>query len=216
MPSEGIKAFRLFVLMLIGLLSVTSVDVSAASYYGAPYYVNSIYGNRSFGSASAGAEWLVGQMTKGCMSKPQGCSSWPVVKYSATTTGAFVMWPNDPTGLGYFVEATKYAVGSPKKNLGSCSMPVAAVLALAGTELAHAVAVIVLPWRTNLDQFLKAIQSIPRQGIFIVKIQTTITRMVLCFVDFTTARCRFPRPQWGSSGAISLIGVWRFSALRAR
>uniref|UniRef100_UPI003F4C5815 DUF6531 domain-containing protein n=1 Tax=Xanthomonas cannabis TaxID=1885674 RepID=UPI003F4C5815 len=123
MPSEGIKAFRLFVLMLIGLLSVTSFDVIAASYYGAPYYVNSIYGSRSFGSASAGAEWLVGQMTKGCMSKPQGCSSWPVVKYSATTTGAFVMWPNDPTGLGYFVEATKYAVGSPKKNLGSCSMP---------------------------------------------------------------------------------------------
>ncbi|MDO0818604.1 RHS repeat-associated core domain-containing protein [Xanthomonas campestris] len=118
--SKVIELLRLF--SSIGLLLVASFNVSAASYYGAPYYVNSIYGSRSFGSASAGAEWLVGQMTKGCISKPAGCSSWPVIKYSSTTTGAFVMWPNDPTGLGYFVEATKYSVGSPKKNLGSCNM----------------------------------------------------------------------------------------------
>lgn len=103
-----------------GLLFAVSVDAFAASYYGPPYTVNSIYGNGRFDSAGAAADWLIGQMTKGCSSSPKGCSSWPVVKYNSTTTGAIVMWPNDSSG--FFVIATTYSVGSPRKNLGSCSM----------------------------------------------------------------------------------------------
>ncbi|WP_233368442.1 RHS repeat-associated core domain-containing protein [Xanthomonas hortorum] len=112
------RAFALRVSM--GLLSVVSIDALAASYYGPPYTVNSIYGNGRFDSAGAAADWLIGQMTKGCSSSPNGCSSWPVVKYNSTTTGAIVMWPNDSSG--FFVTATTYSVGSPRKNLGSCSM----------------------------------------------------------------------------------------------
>ncbi|WDM74386.1 DUF6531 domain-containing protein [Xanthomonas cucurbitae] len=106
----------------VGLLFMAALEANAASYYGPPYTLNTIYGNPTFESAGAGVDWIIGQMTKGCISKPQGCPSWPVVKYNSATTGAFVMWPNDPTGLGYFVEATKYTVGSPRKNLGGCSM----------------------------------------------------------------------------------------------
>ncbi|MCE4353561.1 polymorphic toxin type 34 domain-containing protein [Xanthomonas hortorum] len=104
----------------MGLLFAVSVDAFAASYYGPPYTVNSIYGNGRFDSAGAAADWLIGQMTKGCSSSPKGCSSWPVVKYNSTTTGAIVMWPKDSSG--FFVIATTYSVGSPRKNLGSCSM----------------------------------------------------------------------------------------------
>ncbi|MEA9922622.1 RHS repeat-associated core domain-containing protein [Xanthomonas campestris] len=113
-----IRHFTFF--LSVGGLSAVSVDAGAASYYGPPYTLNTIYGNPRFESAGAGVDWIIGQMTKGCITKPQGCSSWPVVRYNATTSGAIVMWPNDVSG--YFVTPTTYPVGSPRKNLGSCSM----------------------------------------------------------------------------------------------